>query len=64
MTLGTNVATLLGYDEQHRDDRNERCNVVVFYSYKKHVKIPTLGLLISSNTTRKNAILDIYYLDL
>ena len=40
--LGMNVATLLGSDEQRRDVGNERCDVVVFYNYRKHVKIPTL----------------------
>ena len=55
VTLKTNVATFLGLNEQRRDVGHEcrdvgheRCDVVGFSNNGKLVKIPTLGLLISS----------------
>ena len=48
MMLGLNVTLLLGLDGQCRDVRNECCDIAGFYSFENHIKIPTLGILISS----------------
>ena len=46
--LSTNVAALLEIYEQCRYVEHERRNVTGFSNYEKIVKIPSLGLLISS----------------
>ena len=48
VTLDMNIATLLDFDEPRRDIEHERHDVARFSNDGKHVKIPTLGLLILS----------------
>ena len=50
--LDTNVATLLNFYEQLHDIEHEHCDVAWFSRDGKLVKIPTLGLFVTSRLKR------------